>query len=327
MGDKTSRSEKNSVSSVSSVRDNYLLTVDLSIMFSYFHSPITNIRPSSSVSLDLLHRMITSNKWAQTTAYLRSLLPNQRYKIKCTQLNFVTFSGIFTQRKVANLVRHSNLLCFDYDHICNIEQLRHIRQQLIADSALDVQLLFRSPSGDGLKVVVRSDTYHEGMSLQQILSNHASEYQRISHYIWQKYRLQSDKTSDIARACFLCHDPEAYIKLPLVVSTVNRQLSTDSSGLNSRDTACRVRSNEATIEQMIQRIEAQQRDVTANYHDWFRIGMALANEFGEAGRTFYHRISCYYPRYTYAETNQQYDRCLRYNNYRIGFGTLIYLLN
>lgn len=299
-------------------------------MFSYFHSPITNIRPSSSVSLDLLHRMITSNKWAQTTAYLRSLLPNQRYKIKCTQLNFVTFSGIFTQRRAVNLVCHSNLLCFDYDHLGNIEQLRHIRQQLIADSALDVQLLFRSPSGDGLKVVVRSDTYHEGMSLQQILSNHASEYQRISHYVWQRHRLLADKTIDVARACFLCHDPEAYIKRPSVVST-------DSSGLNSRDTACRVRSkgthgscvrsNETTIEQMIQCIEAQRRDVTACYYDWFRIGMALANQFGESGRTFYHRISCYYPRYTYAETNRQYDRCLRYNTHRIGLGTLIYLLS
>ena len=303
-------------------------------MFSYFHSPITNIRPSSSVSLDLLHRMITSNKWAQTTAYLRSLLPNQRYKIKCTQLNFVTFSGIFTQRRVVNLVCHSNLLCFDYDHLGNIEQLRHIRQQLIADPALDVQLLFRSPSGDGLKVVVRSDTYHEGMSLQQILSKHVSEYQRISHYIWQRHRLLADKTIDVARACFLCHDPEAYIKLPSVVSTVNRQLSTDSSGLKSRDTACRVRSkenqknnNETTIEQLICRLEAQRRDVTACYYDWFRIGMALANQFGESGRTFYHRISCYYPRYTYAETNRQYDRCLRYNTHRIGLGTLIYLLS
>ncbi len=270
--------------------------------------------------------MITSNKWAQTTAYLRSLLPNQRYKIKCTQLNFVTFSGIFIQRRAVNLVRHSNLLCFDYDHLGNIEQLRHIRQQLIADSALDVQLLFRSPSGDGLKVVVRRDIYHEGMSLQQILSNHASEYQRISHYIWQRHRLLADKTIDVARACFLCNDPEAYIKLPSVVST-------DSSGLNSRDTACRVRSkenqknnNETTIEQMIQRLEAQRRDVTACYYDWFRIGMALANQFGESGRTFYHRISCYYPRYTYAETNRQYDRCLRYNNYQVSLGTLIYLL-
>ena len=77
---------------------------------------------------------------------------------------------------------------------------------------------------------------------------------------------------------------------------------------------------------MIQRIEAQRRDVTACYYDWFRIGMALANQFGESGRTFYHRISCYYPRYTYAETNRQYDRCLRYNNYQVSLGTLIYLL-
>jgi hypothetical protein len=165
------------------------------------------------------------------------------------------------------------------------------------------------------------------MSLQDVLRNHTAEYQRISHHIWQTHQLQTDKTIDIPRACFLCHDPEAYIKLPSVVST-------DSSGLKSRDTACRVRSNEnqknnneSTLEQMIQRLEAQRRDVTARYHDWFRIGMALATHFGESGRNYYHRISCYYPRYTKKETDEQYTRCLQYNHHRIRIGTLIYLLN
>lgn len=291
-------------------------------MFSYFHSPITNIRPSSTLSLDLLHRMITSDKWEQTTAYLRSLLPNQRYKIKCTQLNFVTFSGIFTQRRASHLVRHSNLLCFDYDHIGNEEELRTMKRNLIADPLIDVQLIFRSPSGDGLKVVVGSDIYQSGMAAQDVLRRHVSEYQRISQAISRSHGIESDKTIDVARACFLCHDPEAFINSQCIMHNsqliVSQQVGTHGS--------C-VRSKETTIEQLIQRIEVQQRDVTSNYHDWFRIGMALANQFGEAGRTFYHRISCYYPRYTYTETNQQYDRCLRYNNYRIGFGTLIYLLN
>lgn len=297
------------------MRDNYLLTVDLSIMFSYFHSPITNIRPSSSISLDLLHRMITSNKWAQTTAYLRSLSPNMQKKTKCAQLNFVTFSGIFTQRKASHLVRHSNLLCFDFDHVGDIERLRHIRQQLIADPALNIQLLFRSPSGDGLKLVVHSNIYHEDISLQDVLRNHTAEYHRISHHIWLTHQLQTDKTIDIARACFLCHDPEAFINSQLIASL---QVGTHGS--------C-VRSNETTLEQMIQRLEAQQRDVTARYHDWFRIGMALATHFGEAGRNLYHRISCYYPRYTKKETDEQYTRCLQYNHHRIRIGTLIYLLN
>ena len=278
--------------------------------------------------------MIISDKWAQTTAYLRSQSPLVQKSIKCRQLNFVTFSGIFTQRRASHLVRHSNLLCFDYDHIGKEEELRTMKRNLIADPLIDVQLIFRSPSGDGLKVVVGSDIYQSGLAAQDVLRRHVSEYQRISQAISRSHGIESDKTIDVARACFLCHDPEAYIKHPSVVSTVDSQQSADSSGVKSRDTACRVRSKEnqknnseeATIEQLIQRIEVQQRDVTANYHDWFRIGMALASAFGESGRSYYHRLSCYYPRYTYTETNQQYDRCLRYNSHRIGLGSLVYLL-
>jgi hypothetical protein len=77
---------------------------------------------------------------------------------------------------------------------------------------------------------------------------------------------------------------------------------------------------------MIQRLEALRRDVTTRYHDWFRIGMALATHFGESGRSLYHRISCYYPRYTKKETDEQYTRCLQYNHHRIRINSLFYLL-
>ena len=82
-----------------------------------------------------------------------------------------------------------------------------------------------------------------------------------------------------------------------------------------------------TLEMALLRIETHSIDVTTCYHDWYRIGMALASHYGEAGRDYYHRISRFYPRYTPLETNQQYDRCLRYNTHRIRLGTLFYLLN
>ena len=81
-----------------------------------------------------------------------------------------------------------------------------------------------------------------------------------------------------------------------------------------------------TLETAIQRIEQHHIDVTTHYHDWYRIGMALASHYGEAGRDYYHRISRFYPHYTPQETNKQYDLCLRYNTHRIHLGTLFYLI-
>ena len=81
-----------------------------------------------------------------------------------------------------------------------------------------------------------------------------------------------------------------------------------------------------TLETAIQRIEQHHIEVTTHYHDWYRIGMALASHYGEAGRDYYHRLSHFYPHYTPQETNKQYDHCLHYNTHRFHLGTLFYLI-
>ena len=65
------------------------------------------------------------------------------------------------------------------------------------------------------------------------------------------------------------------------------------------------------IETITQRIEASHTDITAGYDNWRDLGFALSEELGEAGRGYYHRISRFNPDYNAAETDKQYDRCLR----------------
>ena len=66
-------------------------------------------------------------------------------------------------------------------------------------------------------------------------------------------------------------------------------------------------------------------DITGDYHQWMRIGFALASAFGESGRGFYHRVSRFYSGYSNVECNRQYDRCLRARGSGVGLGTFIYL--
>ena len=65
------------------------------------------------------------------------------------------------------------------------------------------------------------------------------------------------------------------------------------------------------VEVIITRIEAAHTDITANYSDWRDIGFALADEFGESGREYYHRVSRFYPNYSSTDCNKQYDQCLK----------------
>lgn len=63
------------------------------------------------------------------------------------------------------------------------------------------------------------------------------------------------------------------------------------------------------IELVTQRIEAAGIDITADYGDWLRIGFALADALGEPGRSYYHRLSRFYPDYNQQECDRQYDNC------------------
>ena len=67
---------------------------------------------------------------------------------------------------------------------------------------------------------------------------------------------------------------------------------------------------DSDIEILTRRIEQARLDLTATYADWRDIGFALSHHLGEAGRSYFHRLSAFYPGYSREETDRQYDRCL-----------------
>ena len=81
--------------------------------------------------------------------------------------------------------------------------------------------------------------------------------------------------------------------------------------------------NEA-VEELVQWVEATGIDLTACYDDWLKIGFALANEFGESGTSYFHRISKFYPNYTHEECEKKYHKCVKANGGGVKIGTLFH---
>ncbi len=82
---------------------------------------------------------------------------------------------------------------------------------------------------------------------------------------------------------------------------------------------------ERDIEQITQRIESTAIDIAPNYADWRDLGFALADETGEHGRGYYHRLSRFYPDYSASETDKQYNACLNAHGHGITIKTLFHL--
>ncbi|MCP4705467.1 MAG: VirE protein, partial [candidate division Zixibacteria bacterium] len=121
-------------------------------------------------------------------------------KYKAYNFDYVTFSGIFSKRNEKALTNHSGLLTIDFDHISNISALK---KQLLKDQYFETELMFISPSGDGLKWIIPIDVTK---------AKHQDFFKAVSNYIRQFYQLEVDQSGkDISRACFIPHDAAAYI--------------------------------------------------------------------------------------------------------------------
>ena len=175
--------------------------------FSFFKAPIKNTIPHKTVSLVQVYNAITGEYYKQHTEKLRSISDTvQARKYKAANFDYCTFSGVFTARNDKSLITHSELMCIDFDHVQNIDTLR---QALLADEYFDTQLLFVSPSGDGLKWIIEIDTRK---------APHGEYFASVANYILQTYSVEVDKSGkDISRACFLPFDPNAFIN-PLLLN-------------------------------------------------------------------------------------------------------------
>lgn len=71
----------------------------------------------------------------------------------------------------------------------------------------------------------------------------------------------------------------------------------------------------------ISTIEQSGIDITGNYTTWRDLGFALAEEYGETGRDYFHRISKNYVGYDSKECDEQFNNCLNAKGHGITIAT------
>ncbi len=170
---------------------------------SYFKAPISNTKPFKSMTINDIYNIIISNKARTQTETLRQYVQTDKKRAriyKAANFDYVTFCGEFTSRHNDKCITSSGLLCLDFDHIKELEDLF---TKLIEDPYFETVLLFKSPSGDGLKWIIEADP---------VKISRTDYFNAIAAYISKTYSVEIDPSGkDLARACFIPHDPNAYI--------------------------------------------------------------------------------------------------------------------
>lgn len=168
--------------------------------FSFFKKAF-DIAPHKDITLPDVYNYIRGDYAKEQTMQLRSITDKEQARqFKAERFALATFSGTFSQRRADKLLQHSGLMCFDFDHITDVEGLK---QRLINDPIFETWLAFRSPSGDGLKWVtdVKLRNY-----------THSEYYRSVQQYLRTEYGVETDRaTSSVVSGCFLPWDENIYI--------------------------------------------------------------------------------------------------------------------
>ena len=169
--------------------------------FSFYRKPIQNIEPCRAITVVDVYRYLVGHYAKPQTDALRSLTsPSEAKKYKATHFDYCTFSGLFRKRNEKELIQHSGLLCLDFDHVGNPDRFK---ERLLQHDYFDTELMFTSPSGDGVKWIIPIDL--KGWE-------HSRYFKAVANCIKSTGLPPVDKSgSDVARSCFLPYDPQAYI--------------------------------------------------------------------------------------------------------------------
>ena len=109
------------------------------------------------------------------------------------KLPCVLFSGEFSSRADNALIQHSGFICLDFDGFEDEEALDIYRQFIISDKY--TYSVFISPSGDGLKVIVKIPSEAE---------NHRLYFNGLKEYYNSKYF--DDSCVNESRICYMSSD-------------------------------------------------------------------------------------------------------------------------
>lgn len=231
-------------------------------------------------------------------------LSGEAYKAHKKKLSGITPSGIFNRRCEAGLIEHSGLIQFDIDAKDNPGNMGELKKKIKLIPY--VAYLSFSTSGKGLWGIIPI----------KYPDQHKAHFRAIEK-AFNKAGITIDRApSNVASFRFKSYDAEAYFNhnsetFPYLAEEQKKQ----SSGKDNR----------TKVEELITKIQHNHIDITDGYETWLKIGFALAEEFRESGRIYFHQVSQWHPEYDTQECDKQFTNCLKSNRNGISIASFFHV--
>lgn len=285
--------------------ENSILNVSVSGLRDY-NTP-TNPKPVN------LLQWLRSKKYAKQVDDIRKEADKQKRDVLKATLPAITPHGTFSYRASKCLISHSGFMQFDIDfkensHIANYNDLKSEICKIV-----NVAYCGLSVSGTGLW----------GLIPIAYPDKHSQHFDFIKEAFKGVGITIDDKPRNVASLRGYSYDSEAYFNhnaKKLEQYSQPKEKARKATIYNNSG-----HSIQSEVETLINQITTKGIDITPNYSEWLNVGFALASEFGEAGRGYFHDISCQYANYDHSEADSQYNKCLRSNGKGITIKTFFHI--
>lgn len=173
---------------------------------------------------------IQSGKYAEEIQTIRNLREKEQRNELKKQLPYFTFSTFRDNTRHNDKFEETNTVVYDLDAIDN-SLLEDLKEELKQD--VMIYSFFVSPSGNGLKLIYKTDTKIYDIETYKLT------YENYREILESKYEIQLDKTNDPARACFISYDPDIYfndlhLSIPVVSPETTKFNSNEIQKFNQR---------------------------------------------------------------------------------------------
>lgn len=253
---------------------------------------VKDTKSTKTVLLNIFLDAIQSGKWQDQVLNIRRIEDKEQRRASKTLLPNVTISGVFSERTDKACTAHSGFIAIDLDDLGS--EVESTRELLKTDPY--IYSGFTSVSGTGLCLLFKIDP-----------EKHREAFEGIADYLIKKYQLIVDPTGiNPSRARFVSFDPDLFIN----EGSLKFKKYLPKPKARKVVSAIFVQSEFDTV---IQSMVSANVSCVEDYRDWRDIAFGLADQFGEAGRGYFHSLSSCSAKYEQSMCDRQYTHALLRN--------------
>ena len=261
------------------------------------YSSLQAKEPNENTTIEKYLNAIKEGHWQDQVLAVRT------GKMEKSNVQCVTLSGVFSGDKTAkSLVEHSGFICLDIDAK---DQVVSIDREQIKNDPYTYAMHDSVSGNGGFVVIIKIDP-----------AKHLDAFMGIEKYYRDNYNIIIDQScKNINRLRFVSFDPYLYHN-PKAKTFKNylkkiEKITTKTIVVKS------------DFEDMVSQAAAM--NLFDDYGDYIRCAFALAHEFGESGRDYFHALCCASQKYDYQRADKDYSTAVARGQTGVTIGTIYYI--